>query len=65
MVIDRTELIEAIANRLDRVHFDGKGCGTHGDTACSTCHGPSPMSALEVATEVVALIESLDTSLGT
>ncbi|MGV3564177.1 MAG: hypothetical protein ACO1ON_12945 [Nocardioides sp.] len=37
------------ARALERTHFDGQGCGTHGSNACLNCHGPSPMTAREVA----------------
>lgn len=56
MVIEQDKLIQAIADRLELVHFDGNGCGTHTGSACSTCFGPSPMSAQEVAIEVAVLI---------
>ena len=50
---------EMLRSRLNLVHFDGNGCGTHGNTACSVCHGPSPMSALEVVKELEPLINKI------
>lgn len=54
-----TELEELIANRLRSIHFDGTGCGgTPYDTGnCSNCYGPSPMSADEIAEEVVGIMK--------
>lgn len=40
--------VEYIARALERIHWDGTGCGTHGVNACSNCFGPSPMSSHEV-----------------
>ena len=44
-----SDLAKRIEDRLTMIHFDGEGCGTYGTNACSNCHGPSPMSAYEIA----------------
>lgn len=46
-------LIPDAAERLETIHWDGKGCGTHDNGACSHCFGPSPMLAEEIVQEVL------------
>lgn len=53
--VDRAMVNEA-ANRLRIIHWDGMGCDTHGTSACTNCFGPSPMTAHEVAAEVLAAV---------
>ena len=53
----RPETVEALAEHLKRIYFDGTGCGTTGVDGCSNCCGPSPMSAHEIAT---ALLDAID-----
>lgn len=47
---------DELAQHLRVRHFDGEGCGTYGVNACSICHGPSPMSAQDVADSLAPLI---------
>lgn len=49
----RPETVEALAEHLNRIHFDGTGCGTTGVNGCSNCCGPSPMSAHEIAEAIL------------
>jgi len=49
MTAERDAVVEAMARALNRVHWDGTGCGTTGNSGCVYCFGPSPMTASEVA----------------
>jgi hypothetical protein len=50
--------VRAVAEALESMHWDGMGCGTHGTNACSNCHGPSPMSATELARAALEAAEA-------
>lgn len=52
--------VNAGADALERMHWDGEGCGTHGTNACSICHGPSPMTPTEVARVVLEAARELE-----
>lgn len=45
--------VERAGEQLDRSHWDGQGCGTHGTNACTYCFGPSPMTTAEVVEQVL------------
>ena len=47
---------DAAIDDLNRIHFNGQGCGTHGTNACSNCFGPDPMSAREVVAHVLDVL---------
>lgn len=47
------ELVRRIGEHLERVHWNGEGCGTYGTSACVMCFGPSPMTSYEVVREVL------------
>lgn len=51
-----SERREALADYLVVRHFDGNGCGTHENNACSVCFGPSPMTANEIAEMLAPLL---------
>ena len=45
---------DELAATLTGQHFDGQGCGGSHAGACSSCYGPSPMSAHEIADALIA-----------
>lgn len=53
--IPSESLVAKIAQALERVHWDGTGCGTKGPNACSNCYGEgSQMDVYEVVRFVLA-----------
>lgn len=52
-----SELIKVGVDALQRSHWNGEGCGTHGTNACVYCFGPSPMGAYEVVETILAAVE--------
>ena len=40
------------AQHLEKIHWNGQGCGTNGTGGCGHCFGPSPMSADDVVADV-------------